>query len=262
MIINNQFVKIRRYSSREMKLRFTHLLKLAVNNAVTIIYSQEESFLELLLICRMFLDNKIKVSLVLTYLPYQRMDHKTDNLVKYVAQTLNSLKLKQLLICEPHCNLKFFKNATRISFVNQIFKKIKSKIGFDEEKDYVIFTDKGSKEKYGHIGKNHIYFIKKRDKKTGLIKTHEMVGKIEPDRKALLVDDIISSGDTIMSCLELLPNIKIDIIVGHFEKNKYNLRVLSSDKVNKVYCSNSLTKKPRKNLVLIKAENLLGDVNL
>lgn len=244
-----------------MKLILDDYLQLVKNNEVIIIYKNEESIFELFLICKLYKSFGVKVNLILTYLPYQRMDHNNNveaPTLGYVADLFNFLNLDTLKVCEPHCLLLGFHNAQKIDLVEKIFQKVKKEINFDEETDYLIFTDNGSKNRYSHLGKNHIYFEKCRDINTGLICSHKMIGKIEKGAKAVLMDDIISSGDTICSCLDFI-NTDLYIICGHIENNKYNERLLNAKNIKTIYSSNSLRKKSKGNLKLYKIENLIGE---
>lgn len=259
MIINNEYIKVKRFSSKEMKLVLNDYLRLVENNQVTIIYKNEESIFELFLICKLYEDANVKVNLILTYLPYQRMDHNNGveaPTLQYVASLFNCLNLNSLKVCEPHCSLTYFNNAEQIDVVEKIYQKIKSEINFDEDKDCLIFTDKGSKNKYSKLAKNYVYFEKSRDINTGLICSHKMIGEINENAKAILIDDIISSGDTICSCLD---NIKNDlyIICGHIENNKYNERLIYNKKIKTIYSTNSLRKRQKGNLRLFNIEEFV-----
>lgn len=259
MIINNININIKRFSSGEFKLLYKDFDNFAQDGKVDILYKGQETVFELFLICKFFKDNNIKVNLTLAYLPYQRMDHHNGYeapTLEYVAEFFNNLGLESIKICEPHCKLDMFENATKIDIVEKIFKKVCPKIKFDENKDFLIFTDKGAKQRYGHLGKNHIYFEKQRSLDTGLIASHKMIGNLPKQAKAILIDDIISSGDTICSCLDLIKN-NIYIICGHYEKNKYNKRLFENKKIIKIFASNSLTKRSCEKLELFKIENLI-----
>ena len=128
MIINNINIKVKRFSSKEMKLIINDYLKLVENNEVTILYKNEESIFELFLICKLYESFNVKVNLILTYLPYQRMDHNNGieaPTLQYVASIFNSLNLNSLKICEPHCNLTYFNRTEKINIVEKIYNKIK-----------------------------------------------------------------------------------------------------------------------------------------
>ena len=263
MYINGQKLNLKRFSSGELKILKSELEKYVKNNHVQILYAGEESFLELLIILRYYIKISTKIDLVLSYLPYQRMDHEgRDELdtVNYVAYILNDLKLNSITICEPHCSTNMFKNSKEFSYINYIKQKVFEEINFDENHDTIVLTDKGGLKRYGHLTKNVVYFNKARDLQTGLIVKHEIVGKIGQNSKCIIVDDIISTGDTILNVVKYLKaqGIKdIYIMCGHYEKNKYNKRLINCDDIKKIYSTNSLSKRSNKKLKLFDVKELL-----
>lgn len=267
MYINGQKVTLKRFSSGELKLKKSHLNSFIKDNKVNIIYNNEESFLELMLIINYYINNSTKVNLTLSYLPYQRMDHRdTDelNTVDYMANILNSINLNCLTICEPHCEIDIFKNAKEFSFISALKSKVFKEINFNENTDTIILTDKGGLKRYGNFSKNVVYFNKERDKTTGLISKHNIASDINPSSKCLIVDDIISSGDTMLNIVDYLTSLNIKdiyILCGHFEKNKYNKRLSSNKNIKKIFSTNSLTKRQTGNLKLYNTKEIISWTN-
>ncbi|MBQ8451711.1 MAG: hypothetical protein IJ538_02920 [Clostridia bacterium] len=262
MLINNKEFIPFRFNSGEMRIMHSKLDKFIKNNEVSICFNNDMSIFDLFLIVEYYRDRGVEVNLTITYLPYQRMDHPDKDEIetlKLVAKLFNNLKLKSLKICEPHSSIAYFNNATKISFVELIFKSVCEKINFDVEKDVIVFTDKGSTQRYFNLAKNCVYGEKRRDEKTGLVKKLKLVGKIKPGQKIMIIDDIISSGDTILSTLdqiELQTKEKVYILTGHFEKNRRNGRLIKDPRVKKIFSTNSLTKKRKTKLFLYDAEKL------
>lgn len=256
MVINGKKLEIRRYSSGELKFIRSELDECVENDRVKIIYENEYSFFELILILKYYLNKGVLIDLVLSYLPYQRMDHKDkDELdtVNYVAQLFNDMKLNSITICEPHCDVDMFNNCAKISLVYRIKDLVFDKIGFKQDTDVVVLADKGGVRRYGGIAKNIVYFEKKRDETTGLIIEHNIVGELDKCKKVVIVDDIVSTGDTIVNIIEKLieEGIKeIYLLVGHYEVNKYNERIFGFKEMKKVFSSNSLTKNSKRKLKL------------
>lgn len=260
MLINKIDYTFERFSSGELKLKTNTLMELVANNEVTIIYNGEITLFELLIVIDFYNQNKCKVNLILSYLPYQRMD-KNNGIevctIQNVANIFNNLNLNNLYICEPHCSLQYFNNAKAIQLVSQIYNIAKSEIALNDQ-DKLVFTDKGSYDKYSNLGGNAIFFEKHRSISTGLIDTHRIIGSIDGAKKFVIIDDIISTGDTIISCINSLPkDAQIYIICGHFEQNKYNLRLLDIPQVQLIYSSNSLTKENLPKLKLFNIEDLI-----
>lgn len=267
MYINKQKVTFKRFSSGELKLLNSQLCDLAKNSSVEILFNNEESIFELLLILKYYESHNISIDLILSYLPYQRMDHEgRDELdtINYVAEIFNNLNLKSLTICEPHCKTTMFNNAKQISFVKKIKQQVFDEIGFDSNNDTIVLTDKGSLNRYNDIGKNFVYFDKVRDIDTGLIIKHEIVGNLNPDSKCIIVDDIISTGDTNLNIVNHLKNLgvkQIYILCGHFEKNKHNKRLLNNNSITKIFSTNSLTKRANKKLKLFDVKEIIYGTN-
>ena len=262
MYINGEKLKVRRYSSGEFKFIRSVLDKYVINNKVEILYENKFSFFELLLILNYYKKKNVLIDLILAYLPYQRMDHEgRDELdtVNYVADILNKLELNSLVICEPHCDISNFNNSKQFSFVNYIKDKLFEEINFDYEKDIIVLADKGGVKRYGYISKNNVYFNKVRDMETGLITKHEIVGDVDVNRNLVIVDDIISTGDTLFNIIEELGRLgarKIYVVSGHIENNKYNKRIYEHENVISVYSSNSLKKKGVKKLKLFDVKDM------
>ena len=134
------------------------------------------------------------------------MDHKGRDEVdtlKYVANIFNNYPINQLTICEPHSSITEFQNAKKFSLIKNIKDKVFKELTFNENDFTVVLTDKGSYKRYKDIFINKVYFEKVRDKNTGLIKKHNIVGAIRNCNKVLIVDDIISTGDTIINIVEI-----------------------------------------------------------
>ena len=264
MFINKRKLKMKRYSSGELKLIHSELNSYIENNFVEILFlNNDYSFFELLIIIDYYISNKVIVNLILSYLPYQRMDHKGRDEVATltnVANILNCYPINHLTICEPHSEISDFKNAVKFSLVETIKDKVFKDLNYTDDDFSVVFTDKGAKERYKHLFGKSVYFNKARNKETGLIEKHEIVGELKGKTKVLIVDDIISTGDTIINIVDYLTkqNVKeIFVLSGHFEKNKYNKRLFQHKNVVKVYSTNSLTKKQNRKLKLFDIKELI-----
>lgn len=261
MLINNISYSPKRYSSGEIKKFEDGLKPFLKYSNINILYNNDISLLELMLVTKYFKENKKNINLTLSYLPYQRMNHSGEEAVKYVASIFNSLNLTSLKVIQPHCELDYFNNASPVCFVSDVFTTICQKIDFDKDRDLLVFTDKGSREKFNHLSKNAIYCKKTRDKKTGLISSYSLVGNIRKEQKIIIVDDIISSGDTIIETINAIQKQtkqKVYLLCAHFEENKYNKRLLKHKRVKTIFASNSLTKKSTKKLEIIKLEEIYG----
>ena len=94
---------------------------------------------------------------------------------------------------------------------------------------------------------------------SGLIIKHEIVGNVDVNKKFVIVDDIISTGDTLYNIIEELTRLgvkSIYVISGHIENNKYNKRIYEHKNVINVYSSNALKKKGIKKLKLFDVKDM------
>lgn len=260
MLINNIDYEIPRFSSGEMKLRRKELQKLVKDNCVKILYNGQISFLELMLLIEYYKSQNTRVELTLSYLPYQRMDKNNEievTTIELVAHIINSLKLDKLFVCEPHCSLQNFNNVNKISLIDSLFEKIKNDINVTKS-DKICFPDMGAKNKYENLASNYIYFEKKRALSTGLIDSFQMIGNLNDTKRVVIIDDIISTGDTIQNIVDnISKDIEIYIVCGHFENNKYNLRLTQNPQIKAIYTSNSLNKKQFGNLKVFDIKDLI-----
>lgn len=243
MYINGKKFSPKRFSSGELKLLSQDLE--TSEKRVDILYDGEGiSIFELFIIVKYYKSNGYDVYLTLNYLPYQRMNHNNGyevETLKYVSELFNDLKLNGIYVCEPHCELSYFNNSKMIELVKPILRLVQKDIP-----NYKLFyTDKGIREKCRKLSEDYLYAQKTRDKTTGLINSYEVVGDFTGVKNIIIVDDIISSGDTIICAINKLLEIgdfNIYIVCGHFEENKYNNRIFDIKNVKAVYTSNSLTK--------------------
>ena len=263
MYINGRKLLVRRYSSGELKFIKSELDDYVVNNTANVLYVGDYDIFELLLVIKYYKKKNVCVNLVLDYLPYQRMDHEDrDELdtVNYVSAMFNELELNSITVCEPHCEVKGFNNVRVLSYVKLLKDKVFEEIRFDVNKDTVVLTDKGGLKRYGDIAKNAVYFNKERDLETGLIVKHNIVGEVKG--KVVIVDDIISTGDTIVNIIDKLCELgvkEIYVLAGHIENNKYNRRILSYGNVLKVYSTNSLKKRGNRKMKLFDVKDIISN---
>ena len=267
MYINGKSLKVKRYSSGELKFIKSDMDSYVVDGKVKILHDNKFSFFELLLVLNYYIKKNVLIDLVLGYLPYQRMDHKgRDELdtLNYVIDIINNMNLNSVTVCEPHCDINGFKNGKCFGYIDVVKEYVYKEIGFDIEKDIVVLTDKGGLKRYGNMSKNAVYFDKERDLNTGLIVKHSIVGNIDTNRNLLIVDDIISTGDTIVNIIEELTKLgakKIFVLSGHIENNKYNKRIFDYENVIKVYSTNSLKKMGSKKLKLYDVKEIVYGKN-
>lgn len=192
----------------------------------------------------------VKTTLRFWCMPYQRMDRKCVNdifTLEAVCKYINWLKFDKIIIVDPHSDvtLKLLKNAEAIYPIVDWLPGIKEKIGFTDE-DYIVFPDEGAQRRYSkyNLGEKICYCKKKRNEITNFIVNSKVVkGNIKEGCKCIIIDDLCSSGSTLLKCSELLNNMgasEIYIVVTHCEAACLKSDLLSEDsKVVKLFTSPS-----------------------
>ncbi|MGI5841885.1 MAG: phosphoribosyltransferase family protein [Christensenellales bacterium] len=248
MKINNANFKVRRYSSGELKLLKADFAGILKQDEINIFYNQDEiSLFELILLIKYFNDNNKKVNLILTYLPYQRMNHDNNKEIatlNFVVSLLESLNLNSLKIVEPHTLINLKNTKTENVFLGKILHALLLKKQPSLTNANIFFTDKGGVERNKGLSNNFLYGKKTRDE-FGFINSYEVVGQLT-SKSVIIIDDIISSGDTIIEAIDALEKLGANefyIVAPHFEKNKFNKRLFQRPNVKKILTTNTLTKR-------------------
>lgn len=154
------------------------------------------------------------VTLVIPYLGYQRQDHifRSGESVslEVIVNILSELKVDWAISFDLH-SLKieeFFKlHKIRISHLSAL-SIFANKIREMKLKDYVLVSpDMGGIRRIKQISKilddaPFISLEKNRDLKSGKIKTEKFTGTVQ--KNAIIIDDVISSGGTLISAAKIL----------------------------------------------------------
>ncbi|MEK9176219.1 MAG: ribose-phosphate diphosphokinase, partial [Patescibacteria group bacterium] len=154
------------------------------------------------------------VTLVIPYLGYQRQDHifRSGESVslEVIINLLSELKVDWAISLDLH-SLKieeFFKlHKIRISHVSAL-SIFADKIREMKLKGYVLVSpDMGGIRRIKQVSKmldnaSFISLEKNRDFKSGKIKTEKFEGRVQ--KNAIIIDDVISSGQTLISAAKIL----------------------------------------------------------
>lgn len=234
--VNGKVLLVKQFSNSESKIgNIASYAKDGINTIELLYETAVEGYnvnhdLMVLMFVKFELDTLCRpVELIFRVMPYQRMDRKCANDVftlKMVCRYINWLQFRRVIVIDPHSDvtLKLLNNAVAIYPILQWLPIVKEKIGFDEKKDSIVFPDKGAAKKYEgcDLGKRVCYFSKKRDEETSTIESFEKSnGEISEGSKCIIIDDICSSGKTLMLCARNLKKMgasHVYIIVSHCEK--------------------------------------------
>lgn len=195
---------------------------------------------------------------IIPYMAYARQDRiflPGENASAHlIAKMIEAAGADYVAIVEPHSEnaTQGFKNKIIIDVTNS-FAKYYLENGFKGA--YVVAPDKNAAVRARRLAEmiegGFGWVEKVRDKETGGISSSE--GELNPSgRKTILIDDIISTGNTIIEAMKLLKakgalHISVACIHGLFVDNAYDkiknagaLSILSSDTVENQYSNISV----------------------
>lgn len=209
------------------------------------------------------------VTVVIPYLGYQRQDHifRDGEVVslEVIIRFLESLKVDRIIALDLH-SIKipelFQIPVTQLSALSLFAETMKSK-SFneflnDDSKDLfknsiLISPDLGGTRRVEQLSKllNDLPWTalnKKRDLKTGEITINGFEGSFNPTnlsgKRALIVDDMISSGETIMEAAEYLKNngvVSCDVFATHALFSEDAAEELQESYIDSLYVTNAVT---------------------
>jgi ribose-phosphate pyrophosphokinase len=181
-----------------------------------------------------------------------RSENGSPFTLKDVAQFINGLNFRQVLVVEPHsdvtCALLNNSEAVYINF--ELVEKVKELTGFNQEKDYLVFPDAGAKKRYAKMESDNVLFCNKvRDFETGKIDKLDLVGDTSKayGRTAIIVDDLSSYGGTFIKTADRLREegfVEVILLVAHAEnvifKRNDRTGQLLFEHVEKIFTTDSI----------------------
>lgn len=256
LFVDKEQVKVTKFPNGELLVDTTLLRKLkdskSENKVLLYKYDGSDSIQELMLACD-YLDTA-GYYLVISYLPYERMDRvQEDNcysLQTFMRQLHAVFKGVSIVICEVHSHvteepIRVIKNATS--------EEIAMKVVAESDVDVICYPDKGARKRFGLLGENvekpQIYCEKVRDFSTGKILGLDLItdGYDVTGRHVLIVDDLCSAGGTFYYTAQKLREAgasKVDLVVTHMENNVLNGKILQTTDektvIDHIYCMNTM----------------------
>jgi len=210
-----------------------------------------------LMILKKYLDEQKNLcrNLVITYMPYSRMDRVEGNsafTLKYISQFINSLGFERVIVVEPHSDVTCaLLDNVKSAYINfDMIGKVKEEVGFIEDEDYIVFPDAGAYKRYSKMNVKNVLFCNKvRDFATGDIKGLDLVGDTSKasGKMAIIVDDLSSYGGTFIHTADRLRQEgfdKIYLLVAHaenviFKRNDRTGKLLF-EHVDKIFTTDSI----------------------
>lgn len=252
--LNGREVEFKTFPNGETHFDQTQLMlrvneEIASNQKLLFKYENDSDLIKLMLLKNyldaMLLDN---VTMFVAYMPYSRMDRSerySPFTLKYVANFINQLNFKSVVVIEPHSDVTTaLLDRSIAKYINfNLVEKVKEEVDFDEENDYIVFPDNGSAKRYSKMkAKNVIVGHKDRDFQTGEIKGLKLVGDLSAEGdKAIIVDDLSSYGGTFVHTAKALMDEgfeEIYLLVAHAENSIFKKELFKY--IDKVFTTNSI----------------------
>jgi len=219
---------------------------------VTLKYENDTDLIRLMFVKKHLDYNEIPCDLEIAYMPYSRMDRVEGDSVftlKYVADFINSLNFKKVIIIEPHSDVTpaLINNSEEFYPTINLFLYVKGQINFNPNTDYVYFPDAGAEKRYSKKIGNYKQLVgfKKRNFVTGQIEKLEVLGSMTGNPKVIMIDDLCSKGGTFILGANRLKEMgasEIYLVVGHCENTIFEGDLLNTEFVKKIYTTNSILK--------------------
>lgn len=252
--LNGKEVQFEQFPNGETKMLHEDMI-IEDHSHIDFKYENDSDLIKLLFV-KNYIDDvypDTSIDLIVYYNPYSRMDRSENNspfTLKYVSSFINGLNFKTITVLEPHsdvsCALLNRSNPISINF--KLLPEVLKEIGFDKENDYIVFPDVTSNKRYGDVDiENRLTGLKKRDFKTGRIKSLDLVGNISKKGfKALMIDDLSSYGGTFLMTAKRLIELgatEIYLLVGHCEDSIFDGDVFKTDLISKVFTTDTILTK-------------------
>jgi ribose-phosphate pyrophosphokinase len=207
------------FSDGESKLRFP-----SVNNKHCIIVQSlypppDKHIIQLLMIihkCKK--DNASKITVIIPYMAYARQDKAFLEgeiiSVGVLAQLIENFGVNEVITVDIHneVSLSYFSiNTKNVTAIPILAEYIKNKVTLD--KSFIISPDTGGitrANKFAQLLNLPILCLKKkRDRETGCVSIDENIGMKVAGMNAILVDVMISTGESIVKACKVLKKQKI-----------------------------------------------------
>lgn len=241
------------------------LLKDSDRAAVVFKFENDGDLIKLLFLKDCLDEQRRKANLLISYMPYSRMDRKEGNSVftlKSVTKFINNMNFESVTVIEPHSDVTpALLDRCIVKFPTMtVLNKVVQMIGFDKANDFIFFPDAGAAKRYGKFdevkGFKQLVGHKQRDFATGKLGNLQVMGSVDqPGFKAVIVDDLSSYGGTFRTSAKELRNLgasEVYLVVTHaenaisevpaylLEKDPNATSLLDSGLINGVFAGNTM----------------------
>lgn len=266
IILNKQTIVTEQFPNMETKVKdFDELI--LKDNLIQFTYAEDRDLIQLFFVKKRLDEEKVNCKLLVSYMPYSRMDRKIDGdlfTLQYVCQFINSLHFDKVYVVEPHSSktIELLENSVAIYPALDWLPTLMEDLHFTAN-DRIVFPDKGAAARYENAGyDNSCIFDKTRDVQTGRIENMQLKqGDIPPGARCIIVDDLCSGGGTFLWAGQILKEMgasKVYLLVTHCERRVFSGKLLDEDSpIDKVFTSNSMMSEvhPKLNYMNFNIEN-------
>ena len=257
LFVDKEQVKVSKFPNGELLVDTTLLRKvkdsteqLAYNNMLVYKYDGSDSIQELMLACDYL--GAAKYTLMITYMPYERMDRvQEDNcysLQTFMKQLQAVFKGEEIYVLELHSHATEEPISQKVDVVHS---SLFMTTHLSDNIDVICYPDKGAFNRFSNSGikKPQVYCNKIRDFATGKIQGLELVtdGYDIKDKHILIIDDLCSAGGTFYYTAQKLREAgakEVDLVVTHMENNVLNGKILQTTDgktvIDHIYCMNTM----------------------
>jgi ribose-phosphate pyrophosphokinase len=169
-------------------------------------------------------DNASKITVIIPYMAYARQDkiflEGEIISISVLAELIQSCGTNEIITVDIHNehSLSYFSITIKnISAIPILAKYLENAKTIDIKKSVIVSPDEGGKkraEKIAELLKLQILCLKKtRDRNTGLVSIEENLGLVVEGMDVILIDDMISTGGSIVKACEVLKKYKIRNII-------------------------------------------------
>ncbi|MDR2285011.1 MAG: hypothetical protein LBE37_17485 [Sphingobacterium sp.] len=249
ILLNKKPIVTEQFPNGETKVKdFDNLI--SADNLIQFTYQEDGDLIKLLFVKKRLDEDRVKCRLIISYMPYSRMDRKIEGdlfTLRYVSEFINSLKFDKVYVIEPHSakTIELLGNSEAIYPALDWLPQVMQRLGFSEQ-DRVVFPDKGAAARYEGAGyEDCCVFDKTRNPQTGRIENMFLKkGDVPEGAKCIIVDDLCSAGGTFLGAAQILKEMgasQIYLLVTHCERRVLSGKLLNEDSpLEKIFTSTSM----------------------
>lgn len=253
ILIDGKKVEFGKFPNGETHLNFNKL-SLHSRSAVVLKYESDQDLFNLTLL-KNWIDDELpsfEVHLIITYMPYSRMDRRNQFYcftLRYVCEAINRLGFSRVEVYDAHSDvtaalLDRYQERSYIPKLLQVF--CYDNQGLDNL--CVFYPDAGAEKRYSPLlAYPTLVGSKKRSFENGKIEGYEVHGSVKPGSDFVIIDDLCSRGGTFIACAEALYALgakSVYLIVSHCEPTIFTGDIPTRrGLIMKVYTTDSILNK-------------------